>query len=211
MTLRFLRRLALAALGALVLAPAALAQAPGPLKIAVIDPELIVPRLPEYATVQEQVRSIETQIGLQLKAKQDSATVIQQELRAMADSPVVDPAARQASLATLQRLLGELQTGEQQGLQILAREEYRALQPLLGKVSVAIETVSARDNIDIVFTPFSNNAPIMLYASDRVIDITVPVLNELGVSITEEELREQQAAQQQAAQQGPPPPAPAGN
>ena len=183
MTVRFSSRFAILALA---LTAAASVQAQSGLKVAILDPDLIVVRLPEYRMVQAQVQQLEGQIGAQLQAKQDSAITFQNDLRAMTDSPVVDAQARAATRQTLERLLGELEVGESQGLRLLADAEFQMLQPLLARISQAVEEVVEEESIDLVFAPRANNAPVLLYAGESIIDLTVPVLEKLGFQIDAE-------------------------
>ncbi len=171
---------------ALVAASAA-PQAQG-LKIGVLDPDLIVVRMPEYAQVRTQIAQLEAQIGATLQAKQDSAVALNTELRTMADSPVVSAGAREEKAARLQRLVGELQNGEEQGLRYLSDQEVRLLQPALIRLNSGIQELAEEMGIDLVMTPVANNAPVLLYAnfdSDRVVDMTLALFQKLGIEIPE--------------------------
>ncbi|HIG74155.1 MAG TPA: OmpH family outer membrane protein [Bacteroidetes bacterium] len=178
MTLRFLF-LALLALGA------AQAEAQS-LKVGVIDPDLIVTRMPEYAQVQGEINQLEAQIGATLQAKQDSARAINNELVALADSPLVTDEARQEKESELRRLVTEMQQGEEQGLRLLSNEEVRLLRPALIRLNTAISEAAEEAGIDLVMTPVANNAPLLIYAnfdSENVVDLTQPVLDKLGIVI----------------------------
>ncbi|OZC02940.1 OmpH family outer membrane protein [Rubricoccus marinus] len=171
-----------------LLAASGVAQAQN-LKVGVLDPDLIVVRMPEYEQVRGQIAQLEAQIGATLQAKQDSAVAINNELRAMADSPVVSAGAREEKQANLQRLVGELQNGEEQGLRYLSDQEVRLLQPALIRLNTAIQELAEEMGIDLVMTPVANNAPVLLYAnfdSDRVVDMTMPLFAKLGIEIPEE-------------------------
>ena len=198
-----------------VLATGATAQAQG-LKVGVLDPDLIVVRMPEYAQVRAEIAELETQIGATLQAKSDSAVAINNELAAMGDSPVVAAGGREQKQRELQRLVNELQNSEENALRYLSQQEIQRLQPALIRLNRAIQELSAEMGIDLVLTPVANNAPVLLYAnfdSERVVDMTMPLLDKLGIEISAEE-----AAAMQASPEAPltppnsgPPPAPAEN
>ena len=130
MTFRFFL-LALLALGAIQVDAQSL-------KIGVVDPDLIVPQMPEYAAVRGEIDQLEAQIGATLQAKQDSALAINNELAALADSPLVTASARQEKQTQLRRLINEVQQGEEQGLLFLSNEEVRRLRPALIRLNNAI-------------------------------------------------------------------------
>ena len=159
------------------------------LKVGVLDPDLIVVRMPEYAQVRTQVAQLEAQIGATLQAKQDSAVAINNELAALGDSPLAASGVKEQKQADLRRLVNELQNGEEQGLRLLSNEEIRLLQPALIRLNRAIQELAQEMEIDLVMTPVANNAPVLLYAnfdSGRVVDMTMPLLEKLGIEVTEE-------------------------
>ena len=167
------------------------------LKVGVLDPDLIVVRMPEYAQVRQEIAQLEAQIGATLQAKQDSAVALNEELAALGNSPLVSAEARTQKQTTLQRLVRELQSGEEQGLRLLSNEEIRRLQPALQRLNTAIQELAAEMQIDLVMAPTANNAPILLYAnfdSDRVVDMTMPLLDKLGIDVSDEDAAEMQAS-----------------
>ncbi|MEM6328411.1 MAG: OmpH family outer membrane protein [Bacteroidota bacterium] len=154
------------------------------LKVGVVDPDLIVPQMPEYAQVRGEIEQLEASIGATLQAKQDSALAINNELAALANSPVVAPGAREEKQAELRRLVNEVQQGEEQGLLFLSNEEVRLLRPALIRLNRAIQEVAQEEGIHLVMTPVANNAPLLIYAdfdSEFVVDLTQPVLDKLGI------------------------------
>ena len=60
------------------------------------------------------------------------------------------------------------------------------MQPLNNRLQLAIQTVSEAQNIDLVMPATVNNAPAILYVSDRMIDITGAVLDTLGIEVVEQ-------------------------
>src|SRR5690606_24561550 len=76
-----------------------------------------------------------------------------------------------------------LEQRQQAGLQVLSRREAQLLQPLLMRLQDAIDAVSTREGLLMVFSARANNAPVLLFASDAAANITEPVMTELGLEI----------------------------
>lgn len=171
-----------------ILALGATASQAQSLKIGVVDPDLIIPQMPEYSQVRGEIDQLEAAIGATLQAKQDSALAINNELAALANSSIVDPSARTEKQTELRRLVNEVQQGEEQALLYLSNEEIRRLRPALIRLNRAIQAVAAEQNIDLVLSPVANNAPLVIFAnfdSENLVDLTQPVLDELGIVIEE--------------------------
>lgn len=181
------RILQIAALAAVVAAPVASAQAP--LKAAYLDSERIVQNMPEYEQVQQQLAVQQRNVGAQVRAVQDSLqTVLQtqyESYQTFASSPVATEEAKAERAQGLVRLQGQIEEAEYRGLQFLSSYEMRLLQPVNNRLQLAIRAVAMAQDIDIVLPATANNAPALLYVSDRIVDITAPVLTELGIEFEE--------------------------
>ena len=70
------------------------------------------------------------------------------------------------------QLQGLIEQAEQQGLQYLQYVNARLIQPILDRVDGGIRAEAAAQSIDLVIPNTANNAPVVLYASERVVDIT---------------------------------------
>ncbi len=179
MTLRLLSALAL-----VVLVPAA-AQAQGAFKVAYIDTDQIVVRTPEYAQAQQQLRQEQQAVGTRVRFVQDSLnTVLQTKLadyETFRTSAVATPDARRERESDMLQLQGAIEQAEQQGLQFLSYREAQLYQPILDRVDGGIRAEAAAQNIDLVIPNTANNAPVVLYASDRLVDITEAVMRRLGI------------------------------
>lgn len=179
MTARLLGAIALA----LVLPVAAQAQAA--FKVGFIDTDQIVVRTPEYAQVQTRLQAEQESVGTRVRFVQDSLnTVLQAQLadyETFRTSALATPDARRARETEMLQLQGLIEQAEQQGLQYLSYVNARLIQPILDRVDGGIRAEAAAQSIDLVIPNTANNAPVVLYASERVVDITEAVMRRLGI------------------------------
>ena len=179
MTLRLLGALAL-----LVALPVA-AQAQSAFKVGYIDTDQIVVRTPEYAQAQQRLQQEQQTVGTRVRFVQDSLnTVLQTQLadyETFRASALATPEARRERETALLQQQGLIEQAEQQGLQYLSYVEARLYQPILDRVDGAIRAEAAAQTIDLVVPNTANNAPIVLYASERLVDITEAVMRRLGI------------------------------
>ncbi|GAB5535631.1 MAG: hypothetical protein Rubg2KO_18800 [Rubricoccaceae bacterium] len=177
------------ALVALVgLAAIAPASAQTGLKVAYIDPDRVIVQMPEFKQIQEQMQAEQQQVAARVRTVQDSLnTVLQtkmEEYETFDASPLATDEARQERQVELYQLQGGIEQAQSQGLQYLSYREAELLQPLQVKVDAAIRIVSQQQNIDLVLPSTANNAPVFLYVSNRLINITEPVMENLGIDLT---------------------------
>lgn len=187
-----LRRLLLVA-AAVVLAPAALAQ---PMKVGYVDTDQIVIRMPEFADVQQQLQQQQLAVGQRVRVVQDSLTQVFQtkleEYQTFDQSPLATDEARQTRQQELRQLQGSIEQAEVEGLQYLSYAEARLLQPVLTRIDQAISAEAEAGGFDIVLPTVANNAPVFLYRSDRVEDLTNAVMGRLGIDPDSPPLGQQQ-------------------
>ncbi len=178
MTLRHL----LLAVFAVALAPAALAQ---PMKVGFVDTDQIVIRMPAFADVQQQLQQQQAAVGQRVRVVQDSLQqVFNTQLEAYQtfdQSPLATDAARQERQQELLTLRNDIEQAEVQGLQYLSYAEARLLQPVLNRIDQAIQAEAGAGSYDLILPTVANNAPVFLYRSDRVDDLTPAVMGRLGI------------------------------
>lgn len=179
MTLRTLLRTF--GLMAVVLLP--LAASAQTVKLGYLDPDIIVVRMPEYAQVRDTLQMEEQQISADLQAREDTLRTKFQELQSMADSPLMTPEARNTREQEILQMQADLEQRQQFGMQYLSRREAQMLQPLLLRLQGAIDAVSAQQGLLMVFSARANNAPVILYADESTVNITEPVMRQLGLEI----------------------------
>jgi outer membrane protein len=150
-------------------------------RVGYLDPDLIVVQMPEYAAVRDSLEAREREISADLQTRQESIRSKFQELQELQGSPVLTAEAQQEREQEILRLQAEFEQTQQQGLQDLGRREARLLQPLLERLQDAIDEVSSELGLTMVFAARANNAPVILYASDDAVNLTEPVMDNLGI------------------------------
>ena len=185
MTLRTPLQLALVALVAL--AAAAPVSAQTALKVGYIDPDRVILQMPEFKQIQEQMQAEQQQVAARVRTVQDSLNTVLQskvaEYETFDASPLATDEARQERQIELYQLQGGIEQAQSQGLQFLSYREAQLLQPLQVRVDDAIRSVSQEMGIDLVLPSTANNAPVFLYVSDRLVNITEPVMSNLGIEL----------------------------
>ena len=182
---------------ALALAVGAQAQAP---KIGYVDTDQVVIRMPEFASVQTQLRSQQQAVGERVRVVQDSlGAILRQRVEAYQtfdQSPLATDEARRERQTEILQLQSQAEQAEAQGYQYLSYTEARLLQPVLARVDEAIGAEARAQSVDLVLPTVANNAPVFVYASDRVLNLTEAVMRRLGID-----------PEAPAPSQGPRPPA----
>ncbi len=175
------RLLALAAV-AFVLAPASLAQT---FKAGFVDTDQIVIRMPAFAQVQQQLQQQQVAVGARVRTVQDSLQQVfntkLEEYQAFDQSALATDEARRTRQQELIGLRNSIEQAESEGLQYLSYAEARLLQPVLSQVDEAIQAEGAAGGYDLILPTVANNAPVFLYRSERVVDLTTAVMTRLGI------------------------------
>ena len=186
MTLRTPLQAALVALVALAAVAPVSAQAN--LKVGYIDPDRVILQMPEFKQIQEQMQTEQQNVATRVRTVQDSLNTVLQtkvaEYETFDASPLATDEARQERQIELYQLQGGIEQAQSQGLQFLSYREAQLLQPLQVRVDEAIRAVSLEMGIDLVLPSTANNAPVFLYVSDRLVNITEPVMANLGIEMT---------------------------
>ena len=108
---------------------------------------------------------------------------------AAAKLPRTERQERQQELLALQN---DIEQAEVQGLQYLSYAEARLLQPVLNQIDEAIQAEAEAGSYDLVLPTVANNAPVFLYRSDRIEDLTVAIMTRLGIDPNTPPLGQQQ-------------------
>ena len=172
------RLLALALLAPLALAPEATAQQ----RIAHVDTERVLQRLPEFQSAQQEVERLAQQYQSEVDALVREAETLDREFaarellytqqeRETKEAEIV--AKRQEADALRRRYFGP--QGE------LVREQQQRLRPVQERVLEAVETVAGEKDYDYVLDRAGEL--VFLYARSQH-DLTDDVLDELGVTTT---------------------------
>ena len=181
-----IRRLSLRFVAAAALAIVATgAQAQGTLNAGYIDTDRGVVQMPEFRQVQQQLQQQQQAVGARVRVVQDSLTqVLQTRVEAYQtfdQSPLATDDARRERQQEIYELQVGIEQAQQEGLQYLGYVEATLLQPVLSKVDQAIAAEAEARSLDLVLPTVANNAPVFLYASDRLVNITEAVMVRLGI------------------------------
>ena len=168
-------------------------------KVGYVDTDQIVIRMPAFADVQAQLQQQQQAVGQRVRFVQDSLGQVLQtkvaDYETFAQSAVATDAARRERQVELVQLQGSIERTEAEGLQYLSYVEARLLQPVLTQVDEAITAEAEASGYDLVLPTVANNAPVFLYRSPRVDDLTVAVMERLGIDPDSQPLTRQQQAQ----------------
>ena len=168
-------------------------------KVGYVDTDQIVIRMPAFADVEAQLQQQQQAVGQRVRFVQDSLGQVLQtkvaDYETFAQSAVATDAARRERQVELVQLQGSIERTEAEGLQYLSYVEARLLQPVLTQVDEAITAEAEASGYDLVLPTVANNAPVFLYRSGRVEDLTVAVMERLGIDPDSQPLTRQQQAQ----------------
>ena len=168
-------------------------------KVGYVDTDQIVIRMPAFADVQTQLQQQQQAVGQRVRFVQDSLGQVLQtrvaDYETFAQSAVATDEARRERQVELVQLQGSIERTEAEGLQYLSYVEARLLQPVLTQVDEAITAEAEANSYDLILPTVANNAPVFLYRSARVADLTVAVMERLGIDPESQPLTRQQQAQ----------------
>ena len=166
----------------LALAPVASAQ---PAKMGFVDTDQIVIRMQAFADVQQQLQQQQQAVGTRVRVLQDSLQTVfntkLEEYQAFDQSAVATDDARRTRQQELLQIRAGIEQAEAQGLQYLSYTEARLLQPVLNEIDAAIRAEAEAGGYDLILPTVANNAPVFLYRSERVADLTPTIMGRLGI------------------------------
>jgi outer membrane protein len=169
----------LAAVGLMVLAGTLKTAEAQSVQIGYTDPNLIVAQMPEYEEILSQMQSMyqggQQEYQQMVKEYQSQLQDYQKKQSLMSED------VRQKREKELQQRQQKIQQFLSQKQQEMGETEQELMQPLLEKVDGAIQEVAAEQNLDLVLSTQAANSSVVLYASDNTVDITEPVMRNLGL------------------------------
>jgi outer membrane protein len=152
-------------------------------KVGFTDPEYLLVLLPEYKTAMQKLDTLYAADQGELRQKAVDFQALVQDYEAK--SPLMSNQARQEKEEELGALQNELEQLQSTKSARLNRMEQELMQPLLSRISAAINKVSKARALDLVFSARAGNNMILLYAKEEEAwDISLDVLKELGVDTT---------------------------
>ena len=166
----------------LILLIAAVAVAPAQAqKIGFVDQQAILASMPGMQDVQQQIQQEMKEQQRQLQQKRQAFQKKVQQFQQQ--QSLLDDSARAERKRQLQKRQQELQQSTRKRQKQMQQRRRKLMQPLLKKLQGAIDKVAAQQELEAVM-----RQQVLLYddqTSDRVVDISRDVAQELGISLTQ--------------------------
>ncbi len=152
-------------------------------KVGAVDVEYILSRMPELTEVQTLLNTYGSQLDTDLNKKID-------EYKKLADAYKTSkasftPEQKKEKQTALIELDKDIQKFQQNGTKLMDIKQQESLKPLYRKIGEALDKVAKTQN----YTQVMQTTQDMVYL-DSNYDLTVPILKELGITITAEEAGE---------------------
>ncbi len=149
-------------------------------KVGAVDVEFILSKMPELTTVQTELETYGKQLDIDLNKKVDEYKKLVEEYKqGEAAFTEEQKKEKQAALINLDK---DIQKFQQNGSKLMDIKQTEALKPLYKKIGEALDKVAKAQN----FTQVMQTTQDLVYL-DPAYDLTVPILLELGITITAEE------------------------
>ncbi len=149
-------------------------------KVGAVDIDYIMSKLPEMTTVQTQLETYGKQLDVDLNKKIDAYKILAEEYKK--GEPTFTPEQKKEKQEALLNLDSDIQKFQQNGAKLMDIKQQEYLKPLYQKIGVALEKIAKAQNYTQVLQANQN----IVYL-DPNYDLTIPILNELGITITAEE------------------------
>ncbi len=149
-------------------------------KVGAVDVEYILSKMPEMITVQTQLKTYGQQLDTDLNKKIDEYKKLAEEYKKGEDS--FTPAEKKEKQTALVNLDTDIQKFQQNGAKLMEIKQKEYLQPLYKKIGDALNKIASAQN----YTQVLQTSTDLVYL-DPNYDLTVPILTELGITITPEE------------------------
>lgn len=149
----------------------------GQTKTGTVDTEFILSKMPELATVQNELNAYNKKLEDELKVKIES---YQAKVKAYQEgvATMTDPM-KKTKQDEIIALEDDIAKFRQNGSQLVQIEQNRLLQPLYQKIGKVLEEVAKTEGYSQVFTTTISG---LAYA-DPAYDLTQKVLNKLGIKV----------------------------
>ncbi|MDP2686775.1 MAG: OmpH family outer membrane protein [Aequorivita sp.] len=149
-------------------------------KVGAVDVEYILSKMPEMTTVQTQLETYGKQLDTDLNKKIDEYKKLAEEYKkGEATFTGEQKKEKQTALLTLD---ADIQKFQENGSKLMGIKQTEYLQPLYKKIGEALDKVAKAQN----YTQVMQTNTDLVYL-DPNYDLTVPILTELGITITAEE------------------------
>lgn len=157
-------------------------------KIGYTSAYLILPHVPEYIKAQDSLKKTETALTNQLMEKQKDFEAKYKKFQADQQNPESIPVLLQTRANELQKMQQELTQERELYGQELQGMQARLQTPILAKVKKAIEEVGKEHSYTFILSSQDGMGQDNFLYSTETIDVTLLVLNKLGIKMTAEQL-----------------------
>lgn len=148
-------------------------------KVGAVDVEFIVANMPEMVEVQDKLQAYAGQLDVDFNTKIDEYNALVEAYQSSeASLTIAQKKEKQQEIIDFEL---DIQKFQQNGAKLLELKEQEYLKPLYQRVGEALDKVAKANN----FTQVSQITAHVLYL-DPAYDLTPAVLEELGISITED-------------------------
>ncbi|PHR10670.1 MAG: outer membrane chaperone Skp [Aequorivita sp.] len=149
-------------------------------KVGAVDIDYILSKMPEMTTVQTQLETYGKQLDIDLNKKVDEYKKLAEAYKAGEATFTAEvKKTKQTELLTLE---ADIQKFQQNGAKLMEIKQQEYLQPLYKKIGEALDKVAKAQN----YTQVMQTSTDMVYL-DPNYDLTLPIITELGITITTEE------------------------
>lgn len=148
-------------------------------KVGAVDIEYILSKMPELTTIQSELETYGKQLDVDLNKKVDEyKKLVEAYQKGEATYTDEQKREKQTEMKTLEE---DIQKFQQNGAKMMEIKQMEALRPLYAKIGVALEKIAKEQN----FTQVMQTTQDLVYL-DPNYDLTVPILLELGITISTE-------------------------
>ncbi|MRT17910.1 OmpH family outer membrane protein [Vitellibacter sp. q18] len=149
-------------------------------KVGAVDVEYILSKMPELTTIQTELETYGKQLDVDLNKKvEEYKKMVEDYKKGEASFTEEQKKEKQTALINLDK---DIQKFQQNGAKLMEIKQSEALKPLYQKIGDALEKVAKEQN----YTQVMQTTTDLVYL-DPNFDLTVPILKELGITITPEE------------------------
>jgi outer membrane protein len=149
-------------------------------KVGAADIDYILSKMPEMETVRTQLETYAAQLDVDLNKKIDEYKVLAEAYKkGEANLTPEEKKTKQTELLTLD---SDIQKFQQNGAKLMEIKRQEYLQPLYKKIGEALDKVAKAQG----FTQVTQTNQDLIYL-DPNYDLTIPILTELGITLTADE------------------------
>ncbi|MEM0518431.1 MULTISPECIES: OmpH family outer membrane protein [Aequorivita] len=146
-------------------------------KVGAVDVEYILSKMPELENVKTQLETYGKQLDIDLNKKIDEYKVLAEGYKA--GEATFTPTQKKEKQTELMTLEADIQKFQQNGAKLLEIKRQESLKPLYRKIGVALEKVAKAQG----YTQVMQTTQDVVFL-DPNYDLTMPILAELGISVT---------------------------